>query len=98
MRQSPSWARGVQLGAGIGFGLLAKYAMFFFLAALTVTYFFDPKTRKALTSKWGLLSACLALIIFLPNIIWNFANDFATVSHTADNANIETGHKAGMNR
>lgn len=91
MRRSPSWARGVQLGAGIGFGLLAKYAMFFFLAALTVTYFFDPRTRKALTSKWGLLSACLALIIFLPNIIWNFVNDFATVSHTADNANIETG-------
>ena len=91
MRQSPSWARGVQLGAGIGLGLLAKYAMFFFIAALALTFLFDPKTRKALTSKWGLLSACVALIIFLPNIVWNFANDFATVSHTADNANIEMG-------
>jgi len=30
----------------------------------------------------------ISIAIFLPNIIWNLNHDFATVSHTAENANL----------
>jgi len=36
----------------------------------------------------GLTATLIALVIFTPNILWNFTHDFATVSHTADNANL----------
>jgi 4-amino-4-deoxy-L-arabinose transferase-like glycosyltransferase len=85
-----NWLRAVQLGAAIGLGVMAKYAMLFFLPALGLCLIFDPKTRAALLNKTGALAAVLGLLIVLPNIIWNVNHDFATLSHTADNANL--GH------
>ena len=90
LREAASWPRAVQLGAAIGMGLLAKYAMLFFIPALIAAIIFDRATRKRLVSIKGLAAGALALLIFTPNIMWNAAHDFATVSHTADNANL--GH------
>ncbi len=90
LRERASWPRALQLGAAIGMGLLAKYAMLFFIPALIAAIIFDPATRKGLTNIKGAAAGLLALLIFTPNILWNAAHDFATVSHTADNANL--GH------
>jgi len=91
IRETASWPRFIQLGMGLGFGLLAKYAMLFFLPALGLAYIFDKNTRQGLASFKALIAGGIALLIFLPNIIWNFKHDFATVSHTADNANLQKG-------
>ena len=80
--------KALQLGIAIGFGLLAKYAMFFFFPALILAWVLDTQTRQALRSRQGLMIGLVACLIFLPNIIWNFQHDFATVTHTADNANL----------
>ena len=81
----PVWA--IALGATIGLGFLAKYAMIYFLlgTALSAVVFAD--TRRALLSPWGALAGGVAALLLAPNILWNAANDFATVSHTAANAN-----------
>jgi len=88
MRVKATWPRACQLGIAIGFGLLAKYAMLFFIGALCLAVLFDKATRSGLKSLKGLTATLIALVIFTPNILWNFTHDFATVSHTADNANL----------
>jgi len=88
LREKATWPRVFQLGIAIGFGLLAKYAMLFFIAALGIAILSDKATRTALKNLKGLAAALIALLIFMPNILWNVKHDFATVSHTADNANL----------
>jgi len=87
IRRSPHWGYALQIGAAIGLGLLSKYAMLFFLPALAVAIMWDKATQRALLSRRGLLTLVTALLIITPNILWNIRNDFATVSHTAANAN-----------
>jgi len=77
----------VALGAAIGLGFLSKYAMIYFIIALGGTVLFIPSFRLALLRKEMLLTAVIALALILPNILWNAANDFQTLSHTAANAN-----------
>ncbi len=75
-----------RLGAMIGLGLMAKYAMIYFIVALGISLVFQP-LRKSLLRPELLLTALVAAIIFAPNIIWNLQHDFQTLSHTAANAN-----------
>jgi 4-amino-4-deoxy-L-arabinose transferase-like glycosyltransferase len=63
------------IGAGIGLGMLTKYTMAFFVAGLIVSVPVTP-ARKYLKSKWLYLGAALALLIFLPNLIWQYQHDF----------------------
>lgn len=63
------------IGAGIGLGMMTKYTMGFFVAALVVAVLVTP-ARKYLKSKWLYLGAALALLIFLPNLIWQAQHDF----------------------
>lgn len=88
LRQKATWPRALQLGVAVGFGLLAKYAMLFFLPALGLAFLFDKPTRQGLNTLKGYMAGLITFLIFLPNILWNFAHDFATVTHTADNANM----------
>ena len=89
LRESgPHWGRALQLGAAIGLGLLSKYAMLFFLPALALCVVFDTPSRKALLNLKGAAAAMIAALLILPNILWNINHDFATLSHTADNANL----------
>lgn len=63
------------IGAGIGLGMMTKYTMGFFVAGLVVAVLVTP-ARKYLKSKWLYLGAALALLIFLPNLIWQAQHDF----------------------
>lgn len=88
LRDRATWPRAVQLGIAVGLGMLGKYAMLFFLPALGLAFIFDPASRKALNSLKGYGAAAITFLIVAPNILWNANNDFATVSHTAANANL----------
>ena len=63
------------IGASIGLGMMTKYTMGFFVAGLIVAVLVTP-ARKYLKSKWLYLGAALALLIFLPNLIWQYQHDF----------------------
>ena len=65
-------------GVFAGLGLMNKHSMAFFGFALVVGLLLTDK-RKALLDKYFWLGGAIALLIFLPNIIWQFQNDFATL-------------------
>ncbi len=68
----------IGIGLVVGIGLMNKHSMAFFVLALVAALLLTPR-RKVLLSKWPWLAGILALIIFLPNLLWQFKNDFATL-------------------
>ena len=68
----PYW---LGIGAGIGLGMMTKYTMMFWVAGLVVAVLVTS-ARKYLKSKWLYLGAALALLIFLPNLIWQYQHNF----------------------
>ena len=81
-RRSLGWA--VVLGAAVGAGLMAKYAMIYFPISAALAALALPNARIAWRDAG--VAALVALALVAPNLIWNAANQFATLHHTADNA------------
>ncbi|MEM8772014.1 MAG: glycosyltransferase family 39 protein [Pseudomonadota bacterium] len=75
------------LGAMIGLGLLSKYAMTYFIAALAITLVTSQTARRAFAQPQAAIAAGIAIALISPNLIWNIQHDFQTVAHTAANAN-----------
>lgn len=82
------WVSAAGLGAAIGLGFLSKYAMLYFPIGIGLAILFDRQTRDTLFSLKGLTALAIAAMIFAPHLAWNAANEFKTVSHTVDNANL----------
>jgi 4-amino-4-deoxy-L-arabinose transferase-like glycosyltransferase len=89
LRESPTLLGGFLFGAAVGLGMMAKYAALYLLAGAALAALFDPPTRRALLSMSGLAALAGFALVIAPNVIWNAQNDFATVSHTTDNARWE---------
>lgn len=70
---NPRWWLG--LGATIGLGLETKYTMFFFAASLFFGLIVLPQ-RRILASPWCVAGALLALLIALPNVVWQADHGF----------------------
>ena len=79
----------ILLGIFLGLGFLSKYAAIYFVICLFVLILFDKRFRKIFLDNllgFGLAFLCMFIII-VPNIVWNFNNDWITLQHTSDNAN-----------
>jgi len=76
------------LGIMLGLGILSKYAMLYFLIGLALTAVLDAPMRRALLSRGGALALAVTALIIAPHFAWNASNDFQTVGHTVDNANL----------
>ncbi len=68
------------LGLSIGFGMMNKYTVAFLVAGLIVGIIFTPQ-RKLLLNKHFYGAIGLAIIIFLPNIIWQIQHHFPVIWH-----------------
>src|SRR5262245_38221051 len=79
------WRWALVLGLAIGLGLLAKYAMIYFVAGIALAAWLDPDARRLLRTRELWLAALIAAVIVLPNILWNLNNGLATFRHTGDN-------------
>lgn len=84
-RRKPLFA--VLLGASVGLGFLSKYAMFYFVLGAALALALSPSRRRTLGWGAAAIAVLVALVVFAPNVWWNAAHDFQTVSHTAANAN-----------
>ena len=82
------WIGVVTLGIAIGAGFLSKYAMLYFAIGISLSSLLDRDTRAAVLSQKGIVALLVAAAVFSPHLLWNAANDFQTVSHTVDNANL----------
>ena len=82
------WAWWGAFGFALGFGLLSKYAMAFFLMVIVV----DSLWRRQDSPVWRRYkfwcAIGLAAVIYLPNFVWNWSNGFPSYIHTGENINI----------
>lgn len=82
----PRWWLGI--GAAVGLGMMTKYTIAFFVAGLVAAVLLTP-TRRALRSPYLWAGAAIALLIFLPNLLWQMQHDFISLDflsaiHTRD--------------
>ena len=75
--EDPRWW--LAIGAAVGLGLLTKYSIVFFIAGILAGMVLS-RARRYFLSGWFWGGIALALLIFLPNLIWLFRHDF--VSYT----------------
>lgn len=66
------------VGAAVGLGLMAKYAIAF-LALAILGAFALTDARKQLASRWFWCGAGIAIAIWLPNLIWEAQHHFVTL-------------------
>ena len=65
----------VGIGLALGMGLMTKYSIIFFIAGLLVAVLLTP-LRAELKRRWFWTGVALALLIFLPNLIWQARHGF----------------------
>lgn len=68
------------LGIAVGLGLLTKYTMAFFAFALIIGLLVT-KQRRILFNKHMLGAVAIAILLFLPNIFWQFNHHLPIVTH-----------------
>jgi 4-amino-4-deoxy-L-arabinose transferase-like glycosyltransferase len=72
----PRWW--VAIGAAIGLGMLTRYTIGFFVAALVAAVLLTP-LRRHLASRWLWLGVAVSLLIAMPNLIWQYRHDFVSL-------------------
>ncbi len=87
---NPTWL--VAGGTAIGLGMLSKYTMAFFvcgvLGGLLLT-----QARRLFLNKWFWTGFSAAILIFLPNLIWQFRHQFISLDflHFLHNRDVTGG-------
>lgn len=71
------------LGVCVGLGFLTKYSILFYVVACLIAICFTPQ-RKWFTNRNFYLAFAIALIIALPNIIWQVQHNFPVLAHMED--------------
>jgi 4-amino-4-deoxy-L-arabinose transferase-like glycosyltransferase len=72
----PRWW--IAIGSAIGLGMLSKYTMGVFVAGLTAGVLLTD-ARRYLASKWLWFGIAAAVLIFLPNLIWQAQHEFVSL-------------------
>ena len=70
-------------GLGFGLGMLSKYSVAFFAAALLVGLLLTPE-RRVLRNRHFYFSFIISLLIFLPNLIWQAVYGWPVIHHMAE--------------
>jgi len=72
----PRWW--LAIGAAIGFGMMAKYTMGFFVIGIVVGVV-ATDARRYFRSQWLWIGVGLSILVFLPNLIWQAQNHFVSL-------------------
>lgn len=78
----------------VGLGLLSKYTFGAFLL-MSFTYIFYKYRFKSLFNYQFWFANFIAFLIFLPNLIWNYNNNFISFRHTSENV-VTSGAAGGL--
>ncbi len=85
LRAELNWTNAILLGVFLGFGMMAKYAMAYFVMCSILFALIDRQARAVVFSAKAGLSLLISLAILAPNVWWNAQHKFITASHTGDN-------------
>jgi 4-amino-4-deoxy-L-arabinose transferase-like glycosyltransferase len=85
-REAEDWRWWFATGVAIGLGLLAKYAMAYWLIS---AFGFVLLLKDERRHFWGLLLAlAVGFLIVVPNLWWNANHGFVSILHVRDNAQL----------
>ncbi|MEM8794520.1 MAG: glycosyltransferase family 39 protein [Pseudomonadota bacterium] len=88
-RERPTVLNAAFIGAAIGLGAMAKYAMAYFILCAVVWILVSVEGRRTLLRVPALLILPAAFLFVLPNLWWNQSHSWITFKHTQDNAKWE---------
>lgn len=74
--EDPRWW--LAIGAAVGFGFESKYTIGFFALGIAVAVVLTD-ARRYFQSKWLWYGVAVAVLIFLPNLIWQARNHFVSL-------------------
>jgi 4-amino-4-deoxy-L-arabinose transferase-like glycosyltransferase len=74
--ENPRWW--IAIGAVIGLGMMTKYTMAFFAVSLVGAIILTP-IRRHLLSPWLWMGLAVSLLIFMPNLIWQWRHGFISI-------------------
>ncbi len=66
-------------GVVVGLALLSKYSAALLAPALLLLVLLDRDLRRELASPWPWLGGAVAILVFLPNLLWNASHDWVTI-------------------
>lgn len=82
---SPNSLYWLAMGISVGLGLMSKYTMIAFYPSIGLYLLFTKECRKYLFGASLWIAVGLSAVIFAPNILWNYANDFISFAHNKEN-------------
>jgi len=68
----------IAIGGAIGLGMMAKYAMGFFVLGIVAGVLLTP-VRRHLAGKWLWMGVALSIVFFLPNLLWQAQHHFISL-------------------
>jgi 4-amino-4-deoxy-L-arabinose transferase-like glycosyltransferase len=74
-----AWA--IVLGVSLGLGLLAKYAMIYFLLGVAHAAWLDAEARRLARTPAFWFALGIAALMITPNVGWNFGHGFPSITH-----------------
>ncbi len=74
--ENPRWWLGI--GAVVGLGMMTKYTMVFFALGVAAGVILT-QSRRYLASPWLWGGVALALLVFLPNMVWQAQHNFISL-------------------
>lgn len=69
----------ITAGVAVGLALLSKYTAALLAPALVLLVLLDPELRRQLRTPWPWLGGAVAVLIFLPNLLWNASHGWVTI-------------------
>ncbi len=74
----------IYLGVALGVGLEMKFTILGLVASIGVAVLLSPELRKALRTRYPWIAVGLALLIWLPNVAWQVAEGFPTLTYISN--------------
>lgn len=74
--EDPRWW--LAIGSAIGFGMMTKYTMGFFVIGIVVGVV-ATNARRYFVSKWLWAGVALSIVAFLPNLVWQAQHHFVSL-------------------
>ena len=78
------WRDWFFLGGALGLGLLSKYSMVFYGLGFLAYLALVAERRALLRDPRPWAAAAVALLLLLPNLLWNARHHFVSLQHTAE--------------
>ncbi|MDE3115551.1 MAG: glycosyltransferase family 39 protein [Pseudomonadota bacterium] len=84
--EDEGWRWPLLCGVALGLGLLSKYAMLYFVGGMILSALVSSRARALVLARRGAVIIAVGLLLLIPNLLWNRAQGFVTVTHLAADA------------